>query len=188
MRKLQTTKLTPNLIEMVIRGDVTFDELAEADQAIVAEQALAKENKKTEREKRAEEAKEKRARRLTRKEQAKKFKVMKASDTHTDRYLALARSAEERGIELKITYEEFLSVCDLPCYYCDGYLDNDKGTGYRLDRVDNAKDYHLTNVVPCCAFCNVLRGDRFSVEEAKAMLGLLVEIRFGSTIVQKKGD
>ena len=38
-----------------------------------------------------------------------------------------------------------------------------------LDRKDNTKGYELDNVVGCCGACNIIRGDRFSIEEMKLL-------------------
>jgi hypothetical protein len=46
-----------------------------------------------------------------------------------------------------------------PCYYCG----SNQSTG--VDRKDNTLGYLKSNVLPCCTSCNLLRGDKLSVEQ-----------------------
>lgn len=57
--------------------------------------------------------------------------------------------AKDRGIPFELTFEEFMSFWQKPCWYCSS---NIKTIG--LDRVDNTLSYKLKNVVPCCERCN----------------------------------
>jgi 5-methylcytosine-specific restriction endonuclease McrA len=63
-------------------------------------------------------------------------------------------SAKNRGIEFTLTFEQFLSFYQKPCYYCGDPIET-----VRLDRVDNSKGYILNNVVSCCWECNKLKSD-----------------------------
>lgn len=45
------------------------------------------------------------------------------------------------------------------CFYCG----DTKNIG--LDRIDNNKGHTKDNVIPCCIECNIVRSDRFTVEE-----------------------
>lgn len=72
------------------------------------------------------------------------------------------------------SYDEFLKLCKLPCYYCgiepyqiykvatydkrgiysQYYLDNEGFIYNGLDRIDVSKDHSLDNIVSCCGVCN----------------------------------
>jgi len=85
-------------------------------------------------------------------------------------------SAKRRGYELSITEEEYGKLISLNCHYCDHSLREEVGSG--MDRIHNDVGYTLTNVVPCCATCNLGRGDRFSYEEWGVMIKALMHFRF----------
>jgi ATP-dependent protease ClpP protease subunit len=74
------------------------------------------------------------------------------------------RTAEIRGLPWKITKSELGILREKPCFYCGGSL---PPTGHGLDRILNDKKigYTLENVVPCCATCNMVRGDKLSASE-----------------------
>jgi hypothetical protein len=58
-------------------------------------------------------------------------------------------NARVKNIEFSLTFEQFESFWQKPCYYCGMDI-----TTIGLDRVDNAKGYTIDNVVPCCEWCN----------------------------------
>ena len=69
-----------------------------------------------------------------------------------DKYLYYDRyrySASKRGLEFKITHDEFYSFMNAKCYYCDEQIQ-----GIGLDRKDNNIGYLFENVVSCCKHCN----------------------------------
>jgi hypothetical protein len=72
------------------------------------------------------------------------------------------RRSRRRGLSVTIT-EEWLEkhVLSKPCHYCGV----EKGVG--ADRINNARGYSPGNIVPCCAQCNRIRSDTFSVAEMK---------------------
>lgn len=76
-------------------------------------------------------------------------------------YATLRENARRRGLDLDITYEQFLEIRNGSCSYCDGSL-SESGTG--LDRLDNSKGYLITNVVRCCTRCNLSKHN-MNVEE-----------------------
>jgi hypothetical protein len=80
-------------------------------------------------------------------------------------------SANERGLAWEISLEQYEALRGLVCRYCQFPLP-EAGSG--LDRLDDAEGYVLGNVVPCCADCNVTRGNRYSHKE---MLELGVVLR-----------
>jgi len=74
--------------------------------------------------------------------------------TPKGKYASIKGSAKERKIEWGLTFEQFITFWQKPCYYCGDIL---KTIG--LDRVDSAKGYFIDNVVSCCAMCNRMKRD-----------------------------
>lgn len=87
--------------------------------------------------------------------------------THKDVYREYVKKSKERGIEFTLSLEEAAPLFKSNCYYCGNAPSNkrtrDTGiTAYYqgLDRVDNSVGYILSNVVPCCKYCNAFKLDR----------------------------
>ena len=53
-----------------------------------------------------------------------------------------------------ITAEEFADIWQQPCHYCGSDINT-----IGLDRVDSTVGYTLSNVVPCCFYCNHMKLD-----------------------------
>ena len=58
-------------------------------------------------------------------------------------------SASLRNIEWDLTFEQFMTFWQKPCYYCGEKIET-----VGLDRVDNTKGYTINNIVSCCHKCN----------------------------------
>lgn len=77
------------------------------------------------------------------------------------------RAAKYRGYSFNITFEEFETFLDKPCYYCGLSNTNSKATpskvdGFKyngIDRVDNSIGYELHNLKTCCGVCNQMKLD-----------------------------
>jgi hypothetical protein len=95
------------------------------------------------------------------------------------KYNRLLRSAATRDIPVTISLEQYTALIgdNNPCYYCNGALDTDVGTGHRLDRIDNNRGYEDDNVVICCSFCNKIKQDLLSQEETIAAIAIIVAMR-----------
>jgi|WetSurMetagenome_2_1015567.scaffolds.fasta_scaffold132721_3 hypothetical protein len=94
------------------------------------------------------------------------------------RFLKSKRSAIKRKLEWLITENEFQELSYKDCYYCNNKLENRKySTGAALDRIDNSIGYIISNVLPCCATCNYLRGDIMTVQETQQVVNLLITLR-----------
>jgi hypothetical protein len=66
------------------------------------------------------------------------------------------------GKECDITPQYILqNIFGQKCSYC-GTTEN-----VGCDRIDNSKPHTISNIIPACAECNFIRGNRFSVEEMK---------------------
>jgi len=73
-----------------------------------------------------------------------------------------ALKARKVGRKFTISFDEFLKISSMNCYYC-GALPSNRVTGrgnngefiYQgMDRIDNTKGYEKDNIVPCCILCN----------------------------------
>lgn len=73
-------------------------------------------------------------------------------------------NASRRLLDFKLTPEDFKNLIYLPCWYCGKERVNSQfrhGLKYSyngLDRLDSYRGYSPDNVVPCCKFCNRMKG------------------------------
>ena len=74
-----------------------------------------------------------------------------------------------RNLEWDITFEQFKSFWKEPCTYCGTEI---KTIG--LDRVDNNIGYVMSNIVPCCKWCNYMKRT-YTVEELISQCKKIVE-------------
>lgn len=69
--------------------------------------------------------------------------------------------ADRRGLEFKISYEEFMSIVSKPCIYCKDYIE----TAYNgVDRINNDIGYIFENCVTACSLCNLMKSNHTDVE------------------------
>lgn len=102
---------------------------------------------------------------LTDEQRAKRIERMRRwAATPKGRALFLVKAYQRidkaKGHECNVTTAYLLDhIFTRFCVYC--------GTTEQLgcDRVDNSKGHTVDNVVPACADCNIMRGDRFSHQE-----------------------
>jgi hypothetical protein len=92
----------------------------------------------------------------------------------SQRFNQLKNRAKHRNIYFDLTLQNFEDINKLSCHYCSGPLPR-YGSG--MDRIDNNKGYVVDNIIPCCTVCNLTRGDRWSVEETKAMIAAGLAVR-----------
>jgi hypothetical protein len=74
-------------------------------------------------------------------------------------YTNYKHGAKRRGLEFRLTFDEFMSYWKLPCNYC-----GDEIQTIGLDRVDNGMGYITGNVISCCSLCNFLKLDRSVID------------------------
>ncbi len=82
-------------------------------------------------------------------------------------YLNYKIGAEKRGLEFKLSPEEFTSLIYQNCAYCNKppqellYKSGKsiKNINYvnGIDRIDSSRGYLLDNCVPCCTMCNRMK-------------------------------
>ena len=90
--------------------------------------------------------------------QRNKEKVKEYQKQSPHRWYELGRSAARRNMVVEFTKEEYEQFFyEKPCVYCNE-------PAYGVDRVENSiRAYILTNSVPCCGQCNLMKGS-YSVE------------------------
>ena len=74
------------------------------------------------------------------------------SKTPAGKYTAYKRGAKKRGKKFELTFQEFMTFWQLPCFYCGDPIDT-----IGLDRIDNSIGYREDNVVSCCTSCNTAK-------------------------------
>jgi len=74
------------------------------------------------------------------------------------------KRATQKGIDFKLTYNQFSNLLDLECYYCGASPKNSLVQHGKqlevyqgIDRKDNTIGYTPDNVVPCCIVCNKMK-------------------------------
>lgn len=88
------------------------------------------------------------------------FKAMKTASIRMNSYKYFD-AQKRKEIKLKkdqLNHYYIVGCLMKPCHYC-GH--NSIG----LDRIDNKKGHSISNTVPCCRECNVIRMDKFTHEE-----------------------
>ena len=76
------------------------------------------------------------------------------------------RGALRRGYEFSITKDQFKSITKQDCHYCGkepqqkAYWNGCNGEYIYngIDRKDNVMGYIIENSLPCCWFCNQIKG------------------------------
>lgn len=73
--------------------------------------------------------------------------------TAEGKFARLISGAREREIGFDLTFEEFKQhFWQQDCFYC-----HEKIETVGIDRIDNKKGYSLSNLIPCCKICNLMR-------------------------------
>jgi hypothetical protein len=96
--------------------------------------------------------------------------------------------AKKKNVAFTLSLENFALLTSQPCYYCGAPpLNISKGRYGGQDYVYNGLDrklpndgYIMSNVLTCCAFCNIFRNVLLTVEETKILIEKLKEIRGSS--------
>lgn len=79
--------------------------------------------------------------------------------------------ADKRGIDNNLNLNDFSNIIKQNCFYCgtaprqigfigvgNKFAENDIIFANGVDRVNNNKGYETSNCVPCCKYCNVMKG------------------------------
>ena len=103
-----------------------------------------------------------------------KIRIKNYALTNNGKFLNAKSQAKERQIEFNLTKEQYFSLIQKNCDYCDGQLPS-KGVG--LDRINNNFGYTMLNVVPCCTSCNSIKGIYLTYEEMKVAMEAVLKFR-----------
>jgi hypothetical protein len=76
--------------------------------------------------------------------------------TSKARFNNLVKGARVRNVDVTITFNEWKSLINNPCFYCAGELPQ---TGGGIDRRDSSLGYVEGNCRPCCTVCNIAKND-----------------------------
>jgi len=88
------------------------------------------------------------------------------------------RNAASRNLSWELSLETYSRLITNPCFYCGNRLGNvQTEIGAGLDRLVNSLGYTKENVIPCCGSCNRIRSDIFTVEETKAAVEAILQLR-----------
>ena len=72
------------------------------------------------------------------------------------RWSCFKKEARRRGLQVLLTYDEFIGLIYRHCSYCG--IGPTMKRRISLDRVNSSLPYKITNVVPCCFLCNSMKG------------------------------
>lgn len=89
----------------------------------------------------------------------------------------------KKGFIFDLTQEWFIeNVLNSKCHYC--------GTMEQLgaERKDNNLGHTKNNIVPCCAVCNNVRSDIFTMDEMRIIGHVISQLRVGRKILKKSGQ
>lgn len=64
-----------------------------------------------------------------------------------------------RGLVFELTLKDFIDAANKPCYYC-----GEEYESIGFDRIDSNLGYTLSNSVPCCPMCNMMKR-KYSVND-----------------------
>jgi hypothetical protein len=78
----------------------------------------------------------------------KYFKSIKRKSFKT--FINYSKRAYKKGIEFYLIEKDFERLDNEPCFYC-----GDKPSGF--DRIDSNSGYIRSNIVVCCAMCNMMK-------------------------------
>ena len=81
-------------------------------------------------------------------------------------YLQYKSGAAYRSVPFTLTFDEFVKLIELPCYYCGqppsntfrpGRFEDEISIYQGIDRENNEQGYTRSNSVPCCITCNNMK-------------------------------
>jgi len=70
-----------------------------------------------------------------------------------NKFKYLQRRAKKKGHEFNISFDEFMTLSNKPCHYC-----NDPINGIQTNRRDKDIGYVMDNLVSCCQTCSLMKG------------------------------
>lgn len=101
------------------------------------------------------------------------------------KFKVIKNNAKSRNLLVEFSLDQYMAlITDARCYYCSGPLPE---AGGGLDRLNNSIGYRLDNVVPCCDFCNDLRGNLLTPDETKVAVKAIQQFRL-NRILNENGQ
>ena len=82
-------------------------------------------------------------------------KRINKKDLIIEKYDIYKSEANRRNIPWELSFDTFKNIVTKKCYYCD-YTTGIVG----VDRIFSDGKYVLSNIVPCCKYCNYMKCDR----------------------------
>jgi len=68
-------------------------------------------------------------------------------------------SAKNRNIGFDLSFDDFIEYWNKPCEYCGVFIDT-----IGIDRTDNSNGYISSNIMSCCADCNLTKNNSSYIE------------------------
>lgn len=93
------------------------------------------------------------------------------------RFSNLKARAKKKGTAFNITFAEYVAITSLPCFYCNNKFCKPSIYGSGLDKVVNNLGYINGNVVSCGEYCNKIKNDFLTADEAKVAIQAILKIR-----------
>ena len=72
-----------------------------------------------------------------------------------EKYRGYQKACDERCLDFRLTFDEFISIVNNDCEYC-GYKNTNFVNG--IDRKSSSVGYILENCAACCKMCNYMKG------------------------------
>ena len=76
----------------------------------------------------------------------------RALNKKNNKFTMYKSGAKKRGIDWRLSKEEFLQLWQKDCNYCGDPIET-----IGVDRIDSEHCYSIYNIVPCCVTCNVMK-------------------------------
>jgi hypothetical protein len=87
-----------------------------------------------------------------------KWGILYTTTNNTSYKIYLTEVKNKKGIEMKLTKEEYDNLKSLPCYLCGIKPSSSHKNG--IDRIDSSiKEYNIENSRSCCYHCNLMKND-----------------------------
>ena len=83
----------------------------------------------------------------------------KYSKTGKKRYWIYKNSAKTKGLELDLSFDDFMKYWNSSCVYC-----GDQINGIGIDRIKNEVGYLKDNIQSCCSICNAMKSNNVEID------------------------
>lgn len=98
------------------------------------------------------------------------------------KYYSYKVGAKRRNLKFDLTFNQFREIISGTCRYCGFKSVFNKDTKESLvngvDRVDNTKGYHMTNVAACCTKCNSMKSNLTEFDFLKQVAKIYHNLEF----------